>query len=154
MSNKTIWVLFSYRVPHETSTLRVRTWRILRRIGALALQQSFYVVPSTPETTRKLHQLRALIEAGQGQVIWLDVEQFAEQSTEQLTALFNEARQAEYEDFIESCRNFSKSSMSAETRESELKRLQKWFRKLQARDYFECSNQERAAKWLEKLCST
>ncbi len=63
------WILFSYHLHAETSTLRVRAWRILRHIGALSLQQSAVVVPETPESVRKLRQLQELIEEAGGETL-------------------------------------------------------------------------------------
>lgn len=145
------WVLFVYRSPSETSTLRVRAWRILRRIGALSLQQSVYIVPNIPEATRKLRQLRGLIEESQGEVMWLEVEQFAGESTERLVQLFNLARSEEYKEFIEACSNLRENPLFAEGLESELKRLKKWLRKMRARDYFECPLQEDATRSLYEV---
>lgn len=146
------WIIFSYKSPSETSTLRVRAWRILRRIGALSLQQSVCAVPNTEETTRKLHQLSELIEEGGGETLWLDVTQFSEETTKELIRRFNLERSAECSEFIEACSALTRSSESGpEEYEVDLKRLQKWLRKLRARDYFQCEDIETARRCLELL---
>lgn len=144
------WIIFSYKSPSETSTLRVRAWRILRRIGALSLQQSVCAVPNTPETTRKLHQLAELIQEGGGETLWLDVTQFSAETTKELSRRFNLERSAECSEFIEACSALTRASEPEES-EVELKRLQKWLRKLKARDYFQCGDMEAAERCLERL---
>lgn len=131
------WIVFSYRLPSEPSTLRVRAWRILRRIGALSLQQSACVAPRTPEVIRKLEQLKQLIDDGGGETLWLDVEQFAEETRVNLIQRLNRDRSDEYKSFIDACLEL-KFEPPIEECESSLKRLQKWLRKLHARDYFDC----------------
>jgi hypothetical protein len=132
------WIIFSYRVPSEPSTLRVRAWRILKRVGALALQQSVYVVPNVPQATRKLRQLRDLIEENGGDAVWLDVAEFTQWSAEWLITRFNEERSQEYSDFMRACAEFNFYATVSES-QTRLEQLRKEFRKLRARDYFDCA---------------
>lgn len=144
------WIIFSYKSPPETSTLRVRAWRILRRIGALSLQQSVCAVPNTPETTRKLNQLSELISEGGGETLWLDVTQFSDETTKELARRFNLERSKECFEFIDACTALT-DALPPEELELELKRLHKWLKKLKARDYFECGDMEVAQRCLDEV---
>lgn len=144
------WIIFSYRVQSEPSTLRVRAWRIFRRIGALALQQSVYAVPNTPEVTKKLQKLRHLIEESDGDVLWLDVDRFSNPTVERLVLLFNELRVQEYDAFMVACSELTYSAPIEEC-DARLRLLQKWYLKLRARDYFNCSKSEVAGQCLEEV---
>lgn len=144
------WIFFSYRLPSEPSTLRVRAWRILRRIGALSLQQSACVVPRTSEVIRKLQQLQNLIEEGGGETHWLDVERFSQETMYRLIDLFNRDRSEEYTSFIETCSEFTLKPPIAEC-DADLRHLQKWLRKLQSRDYFQCPTAHDARNHLTRI---
>ena len=47
---QTAWVVLMVSVPPHPSSLRVRVWRKLRALGAVALKKSVYILPFTPET--------------------------------------------------------------------------------------------------------
>jgi len=144
------WIVFSYRASSETSTLRVRAWRILKRIGALSIQHSACVVPRTPLTVTKLKKLQALIEEAAGEVMWLEVSAFSPDSVSLLVERFNQERSEDYKAFIQECSKFS-STISVVECEAEIKRLQKSFRKIHARDYFECPEATVAAEELSEV---
>ena len=45
-----IWLLLSYKVPREPTANRVSVWRKLKKLGAVSLQDSVWVLPATPHT--------------------------------------------------------------------------------------------------------
>jgi DNA-binding transcriptional regulator PaaX len=53
------WLLFLYKVPHEPSSHRVYVWRKLKRLGAVLLHDSAWVLPMTPRSQEQF-QLLAL----------------------------------------------------------------------------------------------
>ncbi|KEQ26689.1 Chromate resistance protein ChrB [Paenibacillus tyrfis] len=148
MSEKRKWLILSYRVPAEPSTLRVRVWRTLKSIGAFYLQQSVCVLPLTSDIQGKATQLQNLISDNHGEVILLEVEQFSGITEEQMVASFNQQREVEYKEFIESCNVFLEeikketsignfSYHEVEENEVELVRLKRWHRKILNRDFFQ-----------------
>src|SRR6185295_4935116 len=44
------WLILVHQLPPLPSNLRVRTWRRLQALGAVAVKQSVYVLPDTPES--------------------------------------------------------------------------------------------------------
>ena len=44
------WLVLLVSVPPHPSSLRVRVWRKLRALGAVALKKSVYILPFTPES--------------------------------------------------------------------------------------------------------
>ncbi|TCZ80805.1 hypothetical protein E0485_00480 [Paenibacillus albiflavus] len=148
MSEKRKWLILSYRVPAEPSTLRVRIWRTLKSIGAFYLQQSVCVLPLTSSIQEKAIKLQNLISENHGEVIVLEVEQFSDITEEEMIHAFNQQREVEYAEFIENCNAFFEEIKKETSRgkftyheveenEVELVRLKRWHRKILNRDFFQ-----------------
>jgi len=61
------WLLLVHQLPSHPSNLRVRTWRRLQQIGALAVKQAVYALPDTPNGREDFEWLKTEIEAAGGQ---------------------------------------------------------------------------------------
>ena len=65
------WLLFLYKVPHEPSTRRVYVWRKLKRLGAVMLHDSAWVLPQLPSNLERLRKLsREIVELGGDSLVW------------------------------------------------------------------------------------
>lgn len=64
------WVLLSSRLPREPSRLRLTVWRRLRKLGALLLNESVWILPAGERTRESLEWLAQEIEE-QGGAAWL-----------------------------------------------------------------------------------
>lgn len=73
--SKQRWLLFVHQLPPRPTNLRVRTWRRLQQIGALAVKQAVYVLPDSPNAREDFEWLKAEIEGcgGQASVFVADV---------------------------------------------------------------------------------
>lgn len=60
------WLLFVHQLPAHPSNLRVRTWRRLQQLGALAVKQAVYALPDSPSTREDFEWLKTEIEAAGG----------------------------------------------------------------------------------------
>ena len=80
----TSWLLLIYKVPNEPSARRVYVWRKLKGMGAILLQDSAWVLPSTPKTREKVQWLATEIRDMEGGVVtlWEAQEVFTGQSTD------------------------------------------------------------------------
>jgi hypothetical protein len=66
-----LWLLLSYKVPREPSASRVFVWRKLKKLGAAALADSVWVLPSTPHTREQFRWLASEIDELGGQTtLW------------------------------------------------------------------------------------
>jgi len=141
------WIVLVVRLPAEPSRHRVAVWRELRRIGALSLGQGIWAVPDVPAFTDGIQRAIELAGRGEGEVVQLDANGRSEADAERLAALFTEARQAEWEEFVAECGKFDaeidkelakKKLTLAELEEEEqsLERLRRWYRELKTRDVF------------------
>src|SRR5688572_11907679 len=61
------WLLFVHQLPANPSSLRVRTWRRLQQVGALAVKQAVYALPDSPNAREDFEWLKTEIEAAGGQ---------------------------------------------------------------------------------------
>lgn len=68
-SNK--WLLLQHKLPAEPSAPRVYIWRKLKRLGALLLLDSTWVLPDTPRTLEHFQWLATeIIEMGGEALLW------------------------------------------------------------------------------------
>ena len=141
------WVVLVVRLPAEPSRHRVAVWRELRRIGALSLGQAVWAVPDVPAFTDGIRRTVELAERGNGEVVTLEANGRGEQDADRLASLFNDARHAEWEEFVADCAKFeaeidkelaaNKLTLAElEEEEQSLDRLRRWYRELKTRDVF------------------
>lgn len=65
------WLLFLYKVPHEPSTGRVYVWRRLKRLGAVLLHDSVWVLPQLPSHLEQLRKLAIeIVDLGGDSLLW------------------------------------------------------------------------------------
>ncbi len=43
----TDWIVINYTLPREPSRVRVSLWRKLKKVGAINIQQSMWILPMT-----------------------------------------------------------------------------------------------------------
>ncbi|MBI1967658.1 MAG: chromate resistance protein [Gemmatimonadetes bacterium] len=63
------WLVFIHQIPPKPDYFRVKVRRRLRRIGAVALKNSVYVLPRSDDALEDLHWLRREIEADGGEAM-------------------------------------------------------------------------------------
>ena len=63
------WLLLIHQLPPTPNYLRVKVRRRLRRLGAVALKQTVYVLPNTNEALEDLQWLRQEIDSAGGSAI-------------------------------------------------------------------------------------
>jgi ChrB-like protein len=65
------WLLLLYKVPPEPTANRVSVWRKLKRLGAILLHDSVWVLPPSSRTIEELRWLAAEIrERGGEAMLW------------------------------------------------------------------------------------
>jgi len=141
------WLLLVYRIKAESSGRRTYVWRQLRQLGAVYLQQAAAVLPDRPELRDGLDRLGQRIRSAGGEASLLETVSPSAAWEEELVARFNAARDAEYEEVVESVERFE-DEIRRETRkrrfrfaeleesEADREKLQRWFARLTERDFF------------------
>lgn len=153
------WLLFSYSVPKDPSTVRVNLWRRLRDLGVMYVGQSVALMPDSPSALQALDACRTTaIEAG-GTARLLPIAIPESDAQETLVADFRAVRGAEYHELQER----AEAMMTELTRESEggkfifaeleenedeLEKLERWFTRISARDAFGSPDREQSAALL------
>lgn len=147
MDQRFSWLIFSYKVASEPSTLRVRIWRNLKDLGVVYIQQSVCVVPDISDVRKKIQLIQKLILEHSGESTLLEVEQLAELTEGELIKQFNQQRSLEWQEFMEQSDGFleeirletAKKNFTfreVEENEADLLKLKRWFRKILKRDFF------------------
>jgi hypothetical protein len=86
------WLLFIHQLPPKPDYLRVKTRRRLRRLGAVAIKQTVYALPSTSEGLEDLQWLRREIEGEGGSAVIVEAQFVEGISDEELDAMLNAER--------------------------------------------------------------
>ena len=141
------WLLLIYRIKAESSGRRTYVWRQLRQLGAVYLQQAAAVLPDRPELRVELDRLGQRIRSAGGEASLLETASPSQAWEEELVARFNAARNAEYDEVVDSVERFE-DEIRRETRkkkfrfaeleegETDWEKLQRWFARLRERDFF------------------
>jgi hypothetical protein len=98
------WLLLVYRIPSEPTRLRAGVWRKIKGLGAIYVQNSVAALPASAAAERALRALRAEIGELGGSAFLLEAGVLAGQG--QLVELFNAARNDEYDEIVDRCRDF------------------------------------------------
>ena len=94
--NHTPLLLLLVGLPPTPSSLRVRVWRRLRSLGAVALKRSAYLLPDTPERYEDFQWLAQEIQRQGGDATLIRVQQIENLGPAEVLALFHEPRDQDY----------------------------------------------------------
>lgn len=155
--NKIEWLLLIHQIPPKPDYFRVKIWRRLQKIGAVAIKQSVYVLPSSGQAYEDLHWIVREITEGGGTASLCKTVFLEGISNNQIESLFQVVRDAEYEKIIEETQALVKeltgetsdnSGSLALKKKKELSRIQSRFAEVVAIDYFNAPGREEADRIL------
>lgn len=147
------WLLFSYSVPKEPSTVRVALWRRLRELGAMYVAPSVCMLPDTPEGMKKLRGCMQIAEDAGGTARLIPFVIQDEQAELDLVADFSRLRAAEYAELrervtalLDELRKEGEGGKftfaELEENEDELEKLERWLKKIESRDILNCPDHD------------
>ncbi len=156
--NTTEWLLLIHQIPPKPDYFRVKIWRRLHKIGAVAIKQSVYVLPDNEQAHEDLHWLVKEITEGRGTASLSRAVFFEGLSNQQIKSLFQVARNQEYEKIIQDTQSIMDDSAVSSTntvstarkRQKELSRIQNRFAEIVNIDFFNASAHAAADKILSK----
>jgi len=96
----TLWLLLIHQLPPQPNALRVKIWRRLHRLGAVAIKQSVYVMPLSEQSREDLSWTLKEIREGGGDGSISEVRFVEGLTDDQVVSLFQKARRADYEKII------------------------------------------------------
>jgi hypothetical protein len=152
------WLLLVYRIPAEPTRLRATVWRRLKSLGAVYLQNSAAALPARDGAERALRRLRREILEMDGSAVLLSCSAVA--GGQDVLALFEEARNSEYEEILDKCVDFHAGLEKEyvanhftygelEENEVELVKLRNWYEKVRGRDVYGAPKRTEAAQALD-----
>jgi hypothetical protein len=90
------WMLLIHQLPPRPTSLRVRTWRKLQKLGAVSIKNSVYVLPFGERTHEEFQWLRQEIEAAGGEAIVFRAGSVEGATDGEIISAFSKARDEEY----------------------------------------------------------
>ena len=103
------FVLLVYRMPAKPTAGCVGVWRMLKKVGAINLQQSVCVFPDNARVRRELLPVRKKIEDDGGEFHFLPIRSVAPEEQQKLIEQFLDQIAKHYRELIENCEvNFQK----------------------------------------------
>ena len=139
------WLLLIHQLPPKPAYLRVKVWRRLQGLGAVAIKNTVYVLPKTEDTIEDFQWVAREIVKDGGEATICAASFIEGLLDDQVEALFRAARDADYDQFTEDARELLNSvprrakNAKGEDRsvfEADLNRLRKRLATLAAIDFF------------------
>ncbi len=95
------WLLLIHQIPPKPNALRVKIWRRLQQVGAVAIKPTVYAMPISDQSLEDLSWILKEIIAGGGDGSILEARFLEGLSDKQVIALFQGARKSDYEKIIQ-----------------------------------------------------
>lgn len=159
------WLVLNYNLPTEPSRPRVAVWRKLKKLGAVNIQQSMWIMIYNDENYGILKDLSQDIETDNGTSFLMECVFYDEKHEDRIVLIYNEMRNEEYKEFISECKKYLKeiekeisikkfTFAELEEEEEELEKLKSWHEKIVNRDLFHSSLNIEANEFLIKINSS
>jgi hypothetical protein len=151
------WLLLIVSVPPEPSSLRVRVWRKLQALGAVALKNSVYLLPFTPENYEQFQWLAQEVPKSGGEATLLKVDRIENMRVDDVIRLFHKARDRGYRPLAERYRKLLPSldrkatGATASRRDEELARLARELERLREIDFFDAPSYQEVKRLKETI---
>lgn len=150
-----------HQLPQKPTKLRVRTWRKLQALGAVAIKNSVYVLPFNEKTSEDFQWLRQEIESSGGEANLFRAGCAEGATDKEIIALFRKERDEDYTKLItefdglsgaarEQTKGNSLSVGKLAQYQSELSKLRQELERVTANDFFEAPQGKKARSAFEK----
>ena len=139
MIGATAWLLLLFSLPTNRNTERVAVWRRLKKMGAVQIKTSTYLLPDEPAQYEQFQWLAQQIRDYGGDSTLVRAQEIEGLTKEKVIAMFNDARANDYAELRKSLQGFigRRKKMDAETAAAELERLTRQFREIRQVDFFD-----------------
>lgn len=146
------WLLLIHQIPPKPNYFRVKIWRRLQRLGAVAVKNSVYVLPKNDQAQEDFQWVLREIIAGGGEASLCEARFVEGLSDDQVEELFRAARSTDYAQVAEGTRRIAETlrpelKVEDERRaqaEIELYRLKRRLAEVTAIDFFGALGREAA----------
>ena len=145
ITRKTEWLLLIHQIPPKPDYFRVKVRRRLQRVGAVALKNSVYLLPSREETREDFEWLVREIQAEGGEATLCRGTLLAGTSDEEIETMFRTERETEYTAIARDARALADGG---EPSEEELARLRRRLDETERIDFFDAPGRDAAERAL------
>ena len=150
-----------HQLPPKPTNLRVRIWRKLQKLGAVAIKNSVYVLPSNEKTHEDCQWLKQEIESAGGEAAVFRADAFEGATDKEIIAAFQKARDEEFAELTaqldgltgsirEQTRGKHLSAGRLTAHETELDRLHGELERVVANDFFQAKGRAIALNSYER----
>src|SRR5437867_13325810 len=135
----TAWLLLLFSLPTNRNTERVAVWRRLKKMGAVQIKTSTYLLPDETAQYEQFQWLAQQIRDYGGDSTLVRAQEIEGLTKEKVITMFNDARAKDYAEIRKSLQGFigRRKKMAAETAAAELERLTRQFREIREVDFFD-----------------
>src|SRR5213079_1548499 len=150
--NATSWLLLLFSLPTNRNTERVAVWRRLKKMGAVQIKTSTYLLPDEPAQYEQFQWLAQQIRDYGGDSTLVRAQEIEGLTREKVVAMFNDARAKDYVDLRKALQSFiaRRKKMDGELVAAELERFTRRFRGIHAVDFFDSARGHDVAMLLRR----
>ena len=98
------WLLLIHQIPAKPAYLRVKVWRRLQALGAVPVKNAVYALPANEQTQEDFEWVLKEIREGGGEAMICEARLIDGLSDQEVSALFNAAREADYDVLVKDAR--------------------------------------------------
>src|SRR5260370_34650008 len=95
-AKKPEWILLIHQLPPKPTNLRVRIWRKLQKLGAVAIKNSVYLLPANEKTHEDFQWLKQEIESSGGEATVFQAASVEGATDDEIIAIFRKSRDEEF----------------------------------------------------------
>src|SRR5918994_1554100 len=99
------WLLLIHQLPAKPAYFRVKIWRRLQALGAVAVKNAVYALPANEQTQEDFEWLLREILEGGGEAMLCEARLIEGLSDEEVRALFSRARDEDYDAIAKEARS-------------------------------------------------
>src|SRR6266853_1095619 len=135
----TSWLLLLFSLPTSRNTERVAVWRRLKKMGAVQIKTSTYLLPDEPAQYEQFQWLAQQIRDYGGDSTLVRAQEIEGLNKEKVIAMFNDARAKDYGVLRKSLQTFiaRRKKLVADEAVGQLERITRQFREVREVDFFD-----------------
>src|SRR5215212_11836522 len=103
------WLMLVHQLPPKPAYFRVKIWRRLQSLGAVLIKSSVYALPASADAQEDFEWLLREIQDGGGEALVCEARLVDGMTDADLRALFNRARDADYDEIAKAARELARA---------------------------------------------
>lgn len=158
--SKALWLMLVYQFPTGPDSRRVKVWRRLQSIGAVAIKNSVYVLPANEQSHEDFEWLLTELKSCGANGVILESRVVDGMTDHNIRKIFNSARSDDYQSLYEDVKGALATIPQEQAVENEealltakttLKRARKRFAEIESIDFFAAERHDSAENEIRAL---